>query len=206
MLSRPTTSLAPLALGAALLLSSCNRDEVTHFKVPKEAPRAGQGGPMAGPQRSSPPPGMAGDVDLPPAPDRGLRWTLPKGWTEERSGGGMRYATLKAPVAGKLDASVVVLPGPAGGELMNVNRWRGQIGLPPIDEGALAAARQALATKAGPLSVYDFTSDGQKKSRLIAGLLEAGGSTWFVKATGDADAVGAARADFLKLLGSLRLE
>ncbi len=199
MPSRPWTPLTPLALGAALLVSSCNREEVTHFRVPKEAPRA------AG-AAGAPPPGMAGDVDLPPAPDRGLRWTLPRGWTEERAGGGMRYATLKAPVPGKLDASVVVLPGPAGGELMNVNRWRGQIGLPPIDEGALAAARKELATKAGALSVYDFTSEGQKKSRLIAGLLEAGGSTWFVKATGDAYAVGAARADFLSLIGSLRLE
>jgi hypothetical protein len=89
---------------------------------------------------------------------------------------------------------------------MNVNRWRGQIGLEAIDEGALAAARKVVRTKAGALSVYDFTSEGQKKSRLIAGLLEAGGSTWFVKVTGDADAVTAARNDFLALLGSLRLE
>jgi hypothetical protein len=100
----------------------------------------------------------------------------------------------------------VVLPGPAGGELSNVNRWRGQIGLPPVDEAALSTARQAVTTRAGTLSVYDFTSEGQKKSRLIAGLLEAGGSTWFVKVTGDAEAITAARADFLSLLGSLRLE
>jgi len=207
------TALAPLTLGAALLLSSCNRDEVTHFRVAK-APAGDEGAGTMAPHRSgmpppgmagSPPPGMAGDVPTPPAPDRGLRWTLPRGWTEQRQGG-MRYATLKAPVAGRIDASVVVLPGPAGGQLMNVNRWRGQIGLDPIDEGALAAARQEVRTKAGALSVYDFTSDGQKKSRLIAGLLEAGGSTWFVKVTGDAGAVGAARNDFLALLGSLRLE
>jgi hypothetical protein len=197
-----------LVLGFSLLLPACHRDEVAHFHVakPAAAPAGGGMGSPAMPGRpGQPPPGMTGDVPPPPAPDHGLAWTLPKGWTDERQGG-MRYATLKAPVAGRIDASVVVLPGPAGGELMNVNRWRGQIGLPAIDEAALGAARKPIRTAAGPLSLYDFTSDGQKKSRLIAGLLEAGGSTWFVKVTGDAEAVTAARADFLSLLGSLRLE
>ncbi len=151
---------------------------------------------------SAVPPGM----EAPPRPaGGGLRWTLPAGWTES-AGGQMRYATLRAPVTGKLDASVVVLPGPAGGELANVNRWRGQIGLPPLDDAALAKARKIVKTKAGPLKVYDFTSEAEPRSRVVAGLTEAKGDTWFVKITGDAAAVGAARADFMKLLGSLRFE
>jgi hypothetical protein len=94
----------------------------------------------------------------------------------------------------------------AGGELANVNRWRNQIGLGPIDEATLARARTVVKTKAGPLHVYDFTSDGEPRSRVVAGLTEAKGDTWFVKLNGDAAAVGAARADFMKLLGSLRFE
>jgi hypothetical protein len=207
---RPRTTPTSLALASLLLLGACSRDEVTHFKVPKSgaAPAGAQAQPpgmppgMGGGQM---PPGMQGDVPPPPAPEHGLAWTLPKGWKEERSGG-MRYASLKAPVQGKADGSVVVLPGPAGGELSNVNRWRGQIGLGPIDDAALAAARKIVATKAGKVSVYDFTSEGHQKSRLVAGLLEAGGSTWFVKLTGDEAAVTAARPDFMKLLESLRLD
>lgn len=201
---RPKTDIAPLALGAALLLSSCSRDEVTHFRVAK-APQGGGAVSAAAHQGSAPPPGMAGDVPAPPAPAQGLRWTLPRGWTDERKGG-MRFATLKAPVSGRLDGSVVVLSGQAGGELMNVNRWRGQIALDPIDGAALAAARQEVRSKAGTVWVYDFASEGPQRSRVIAGILPAGESTWFVKVTGDADAVGAARKDFLALLGSLRLE
>ncbi len=191
--------LAGLAM-AALAVAGCGRDDVTHFRVAKApAPPA--------PARAVPAAaGMAGDVPAPPAPSGApLRWTLPKGWTEA-AGGAMRYATFTAPVPGKLDASVVVLPGPAGGELANVNRWRGQIGLPPLDEAGLAAARKVLKARAGPLKVYDFTSDGKPGSRLVAALAEAGGNTWFVKMTGDADAVGAARPDFMKLLGSLRFD
>lgn len=180
------------ALVAAAAATACARDDVTHFRVPKDTPAD------AVPEPTAP--------VMPERPKgRGLRWTLPKGWNEA-AGGQMRFATLKPPVVGKIDASVVVLPGPAGGELANVNRWRGQIGLPPLDEGGLARARKVLKTQAGALKVYDFTSDASPKSRLVAGLTEAAGDTWFVKMTGDADAVGAARDDFMKLLGSLRFE
>jgi len=213
-------SSLPALVAAGLLASACSQDDVTHFTVPKgsDAPGAPAGMPPGGRPMMPPgmpgtppgegrpaPPGMEGDVAPPPAPSTGLRWTLPKGWNEKREGG-MRYATLTPPGTGRIDGSVVVLPGPAGGELSNVNRWRNQIGLAPIDEATLAQARQALKSKAGTLSVYDFTSDGQKKSRVVAGLFEAGGSTWFVKLTGDAEAVASARPDFLRLMESLRLE
>jgi hypothetical protein len=118
----------------------------------------------------------------------------------------MRFATLTPPVAGRVDASVVVLPGPAGGELANVNRWRGQIGLKPLDEAALSGARKVLRTRAGRVAIYDFTSDGSPRNRVVAGLTVAAGNTWFVKITGDAAAVGAAHEDFMKLLRSLRLD
>ena len=102
---------------------------------------------------------------------------------------------------------MVVLPGAAGGELANVNRWRGQIGLGPIDEAALAAARVVVKTKAGALNVYDFTSDGQTKSRMVAGLISTpDGNTWFLKLTGDADPVAKAKPDFMRILGSLSLD
>ncbi|GEJ57800.1 hypothetical protein [Anaeromyxobacter diazotrophicus] len=199
---KAASSAAALAL---LLAGGCRRDEVTHYRVPKEKEEAPAG--LTSAAVTSAPPGMAGDVPPPPPPSGAARltWTLPSGWTQSLTGG-MRYATLKTPVTGKLDVSVVVLPGPAGGELANVNRWRNQIGLPPLDEAAMAKARRTVSTKAGPLAVYDFTSDGQQKSRVVAGLAEAGGSTWFLKMTGDEQPVSAARAQFLRLLESLRLD
>ncbi len=183
---------APAALAVALLLplAGCQRDEVAHFRVPRQAPVP-----------------ASAELAAPPAPDEGgLQWTLPAGWKETRGGGAMRYATLTAPVTGKVEVTVIRLPGPAGGELANVNRWRNQIGLAPLAEGDLAGARKVLTTKAGPLSVYDFTSAGEKKARTIAGFAEIQGESWFLKLTGDAEAVQKARAGFLDLLGSIRLE
>ena len=40
---------------------------------------------------------------------------------------------------------------------------------------------------------------------MVAGLTVVDGNTWFVKMTGDAGAVGAARPDFLRIVESLRL-
>lgn len=159
-----------------------------------------------------PPPGMGapgtGDVPPPPQPTRqgALKWTLPKGWTEGEAGG-MRFATLKPPYPGKVEATVVVLPGAAGGELSNVNRWRGQIGLGPIDEKALATLRKPVASKAGTVSVFDFTSEGQAKTRMVAGLISTSdGNTWFLKLVGDAEPVGKAAPDFMRFIGSLHLD
>ena len=159
------------------------------------------------PKSSAEPLADAGAAPSDPNPtEGGLRWTLPDGWKQAQGGGQMRYATLTPPGPGKLDVSVIRLPGEAGGELANVNRWRNQIGLPPISEADLAPARKTVKTAAGDLSVYDFTSEGAKKARTIAGLASVQGETWFVKMTGDAEAVASARSAFFSLLGSLRLE
>lgn len=187
-------------LAVVLFAAGCGRDEVAHYRVPKADPSVSS---SAGGMGSAP----AGAI--PPPPDvsetGSLQWALPKGWTESRSGGGMRYATLKPSAAGKVEVSVTVFPGPAGGELANVNRWRNQIGLPPVEEGALAKDRKALRAPAGNVAVFDYTSDGKEKTRLVAGILFAGGNSWFLKMVGDAGPVSASRAEFVRLLESLRL-
>ncbi|MEM1303460.1 MAG: hypothetical protein AAGG46_01100, partial [Planctomycetota bacterium] len=63
--------------------------------------------------------------------DRGPEWTLPDAWTEAPAAG-MRRATLT--VEPGLDISVIGLPltGNWDAQLLdNLNRWRGQMALPP---------------------------------------------------------------------------
>lgn len=199
---------------AALTTAACGRPDVAHYRVPKEgaqaampsAPMMGGGMPSGGPMGGGMP-GGGGTVPPPSLPEgtSKLAWKLPARWTQDAGGGGMRYATLKAPVEGKVDVSVTVLAGDAGGELANVNRWRGQIGLPPIGEAELAKARKAVATAAGAFNLYDFASEAQGK-RLVAGLGLVDGNSWFVKMTGDAAPVAAAHPQFVEIVRSLRRE
>ena len=134
----------------------------------------------------------------------GLRWTAPAGW-KEIAGSGMRVASFELPkTAGKAEVTVVALPGDVGGELANVNRWRGQLALSPISEADLPAARAAVKTPLGALFVYDFTGTGEKKTRLVAGMIQVSGTMWFFKLMGDEKAVIAAKPAFLKLLEGLK--
>jgi hypothetical protein len=173
----------PLLLLAAL--AGCQKDPIEVRRVPKE-------------QASS----ATAMADSPRPP--GVRWTTPKGW-KELAGNGMRVASFSLPAdAGKAEVTVVALPGDVGGELANVNRWRGQLALPPIAEADLPAARTSMRSGLGSLFVYDFTGTGQKKTRLVAGMIQVSGTMWFFKLMGDEAAVAAAKPAFLKLLEGLK--
>ena len=161
-----------------LAVAGCRRAEVSRYQVKKtaemQAPLFAQERPRAEPIPDSP------AASLPNA----LAWTLPRGWTERRAAG-VRYATLKPAVGGKIDVSVVVLP---------------------IDERDLARARRSIKTRAGAVSVFDFVSDGNKKSRLLAAIVVSDESTWFIKMLGDESPVASSRPDFIHLLQSLHFD
>lgn len=180
---RPRSALLLIAISTA----ACKEEGVTRARVPK------------GDQAVVAP-------MMPPAQERkGISWTLPSGW-KELPGTGMRLATFVPPHGLKTEGTVVVLPGDTSGELANANRWRGQLGLPPVDEAGLASSRTSLSTKLGPVLVYDFTSAGTASTRLIAAVVKSGGTTWYFKLMGDAPATEAARAGFTALLQGLRAD
>jgi hypothetical protein len=174
--------LLPFCLLA--VLAACQKDPIEVRVVPKEDSPAAE---MPAPPRAS-----------------GLRWTAPAGW-KEIAGSGMRVASFELPKAeGKAEVTVVALPGDVGGELANVNRWRGQIALPPVGEADLASSRAAVKSRLGAIFVYDFTGTGEKKTRLVAGMIQVSGTMWFFKLMGDEKAVAAAKPAFLKLLEGLK--
>lgn len=202
------------AITAALLACAAGcggQPGVSVYDAPKDgAPRprpTAPPAPPAGPAMGMPSGPMGGgDMGAMGGGDAGtgadLAWSAPAGWTAQGASG-MRRATFKIP--GGVELSVVVLPGSAGGTLANVNRWRGQIGLDPIDAGALAKSSERIAAPAGTVTLIDATGTAQgRPSRLVGGLLEFDGRAWFFKATGEPAAVGAAKADVLRFLKTLQ--
>jgi hypothetical protein len=118
-------------------------------------------------------------------------WSVPKGWTEQK-GAPMRLATF---VTGegekKVDVAVTVFPGDVGGNLANVNRWRSQIGLAPIDDAQLKKDLTEVPTAgAGTALVADLTST-YKSKRLLGAILPRPNRTFFIKTLGSAEPVGA---------------
>ena len=77
-----------------------------------------------------------------------IDWTLPTGW-QRLPGSEMRYATLVLNGQPPLDMSVTKLPIQPGIDLIdqvlaNINRWRGQLSLAPIDTSDLSRESQKL--------------------------------------------------------------
>ena len=176
-------ALVPLITLA--LLAACRRDDIEVRRVPKEDQ-----------------PGASAMADS--ARPGGLHWTAPAGW-KQLPGNGMRVATFEIPDGpGKAEVTVIALPGDVGGELANVNRWRGQIALAPITEAQLAGMRSSVGSRAGEILTYDFTGGGVKRTRVLAGMIRVSGVTWFFKLMGDEAAVAATRPAFLKMLKGLK--
>jgi len=142
------------------------------------------------------------EAKIVPAGDGSVTWQLPDGWAVVK-GSSARYATIAVTGAdgSKGELAVTHFPGDVGGDLANVNRWRGQIGLEPIDEAALAPAVSNVTAGPKTLKLIDATGP---QNRCAAGWVAHGGETWFFKFTGPDALVGAEKAKFSAFLESIR--
>jgi hypothetical protein len=102
------------------------------------------------------------------------------------------------------DLSITAFPGDVGGDLANVNRWRGQIQLPPLAAAELAAATTHLDYNGLHFTYVDLNSNSATApQRVLGAIVPLGGATWFFKLSGPAALIAreqAAFADFLKTI------
>jgi len=93
------------------------------------------------------------------SPEGKPAWTLPDGW-QEQPGNQIRYATLVIPSDGKpLEVGVTALPKTVDDEayaLMNINRWRGQLQLPPIALEQLAQESTQIKLEGATATLVDL--------------------------------------------------
>lgn len=175
----------------AVLLVGCKEERTTSYPIPKETytPHA------------------------PSAPV--LSWVLPEGWVEtaDLSRGSMRFATflVEGLHGHDVDVSIVPIPDMRAGELDNVNRWRGQVGLGPVTEAELD--QQAEEVAIGPFEgrLFDMTSEtpvihGSHHQRILAASLPKPQRVWYFKMSGVAETVAEQKPAFLAFLKSLTIE
>jgi hypothetical protein len=135
-----------------------------------------------------------------------ITYTKPEGWqeTKDSGGAGMRVATLIVREGDKTaEITVIPLGGEAGGLASNVQRWREQIGLGPIDPEKLREETKAVEIAGKPAAYIDLV--GPQK-RILAAAVPQGGLTWFFKMTGPSDLVGVQKTAFEAFVRSVRFE
>jgi hypothetical protein len=136
-----------------------------------------------------------------------ITWTTPSGWNSVPPSE-MRVASFK--IAGEsgqtADVSVVPLPGMAGGDFANVNRWRGQVGLPAATDDELQNSAQNVEAGGQPAQLFDIAGQNPSShnpTRILGVIQHRDSTAWFVKMTGDADLVEKQKPAFIAFLQSL---
>lgn len=193
---------------------------MTSYRIPKEketepsaAPHAHKGAaPASTPAAPAAPaaartPGgsdMAG-TPVPTASGASLNWTAPSHW-QSRPGSAMRKATFVVTGdAGSAELAVTAFPGDVGGEVANVNRWRGQIQLPPMSDAEVAGAVTRLEANGLKIGVIEMVNpSAASPTRVLGAWVPFAGSTWFFKLTGPDALVAREKAAFLAFLQTVK--
>jgi hypothetical protein len=215
MMHRPV--LFALAM-SGVWLAGCRKPAVESYRVPKdpEPPAAKsasmppmQGGapmaPASGGAASAPQQGSMANTAVPTAGGPGLVWTAPGTWGT-KAGSAMRKATyvLKAEgVAGEGELAITAFPGDVGGELANVNRWRGQINLPPLSQADLGSSVTRIERNGLQLAIVDLTSPDNAQ-RMLGAIVPSSGSTWFFKLTGPTALMEKVKPEFMAFLDTIK--
>ena len=136
----------------------------------------------------------------PPAPAAvGPSWTKPAGWAEQPRTA-MRLGNFTAG-GGKAEITVMTFPGDVGGLLANVNRWRGQAGLSPVDAAGLAKATEQVNVAGTPATLVEAIGAANGSLSVYH---PADGQTWFYKMSGPSDVVTAEKGAFMEFVQSIR--
>ncbi|MCP4091934.1 MAG: hypothetical protein GY747_00660 [Planctomycetes bacterium] len=138
-----------------------------------------------------------------------LAWDVPEGW-DSLAPTSMRLANLVPAGNPDSECTLTLLGGSGGGELSNVNRWRGQMGLAPIDQASMDAipTMEVLGFDA-PFFQLDgaYTGMGGEPRpdwSMLGLILSREQFTIFVKMNGPTDLINAERQNFIAFCASLR--
>ena len=178
-----------LAVFTALLLGGavvgCGEEEITVQQVPKGMETIAQDDQQPAKSGQDGPPGPTASANDP------LRiWALPEGWRELPTTAPMRLATLMIGDGNEaVEVAITSFPGDVGGDLANVNRWRGQLGLSAVDPSELEGLLERFTQ--GVYTGYLVRIDNEGNSMLAAAIVSPSAErSWFVRVLGDGAAVG----------------
>jgi hypothetical protein len=194
----PRASLLALA-AVSLLLGGCGREDVASYRIPKEKdPEA-----PAAPAAEAAPGATMADTAVPTA-DTALVWQAPAQWTPKPASA-MRKGSYAVPGdGGEADLSITAFPGDVGGELANVNRWRGQVGLANLRPEDLEGAVSREEGNGLKFTIVELAPRGDPGGKgMLGAIVPFNGSTWFFKLMGPGASVRSAKPAFIGFLHSV---
>ena len=133
-------------------------------------------------------------------------WDLPISWTPS-SGSKMRLASFDVPYSfGVGDLSVMVLAGDGGGIQANINRWRGQINLPPQPLNEILSLSEKRENRFSDYNLFTLINISKMDQAFISAIMPLDNNTIFVKLNIHANGIKEVKEDFLSFCDSFRLK
>ncbi|MBL9214954.1 MAG: hypothetical protein JNG83_05715 [Opitutaceae bacterium] len=207
MPSRPPLIAALLLL---LALAGCRDRTITSYRAPKDPPppappaSAPAGLPADHPPIASTNAGgdMMANTPVATADDSSaLAWTAPGAWVAKPVGAMRKGSYTLKGEGGESDLGITAFPGDTGGLEANLNRWRGQVGLPPASSAEVTAAVERFEANGLQFLVVDYAGNG---SRLVGAIVPHQGNSWFFKLMGPDALVAAQKPAFLEFLRTVK--
>ncbi len=141
-----------------------------------------------------------------PAAGASVGFKLPPGWTQQ-SEKPLRIVSFTV-AQDQQSAEVIVssLPAGSGTYEENVNRWRGQVGLPPLSAGETSPSSVIRLDDVPEARYFDLVGpdNAPDRKRLLLVWAAHGQEWWFIKMLGPESLVAAQRDAFKSFLDSFR--
>ena len=133
-----------------------------------------------------------------------LNWQKPESW-EQFDGHSMRMASFYVPhSSGRGELSITEFSGISGGIQANINRWRGQISLPPDSEKSILNSSISHKSKLGNFLFFELANETSNQG-ILASIFELSNRTVFVKLSIEQSALVEVKKDFLTFSKSISL-
>lgn len=189
-----------LVVAGLLFCGSCKKgDKVTSYQIPKEESKTSviqsDASRLMEQSVSRSLEAEAGALVSP-------SWVVPQGW-EVLPSNALKRGNFQVKDEGgrSVEITVIGFQGNVGGELANINRWRQQVGLGPV-EADFIKSLATVEVDGGTAKLIDI--EGLDQKSIYVAILERDGQSWFFKMTGDAAIVKKEKENFLKFLDSVK--
>ncbi len=192
-----------------LCLFGCGKPEVTYYEIPKEE----RTGPSSGEGSTRLPEGhpiLKETQTVSATPLSQPFWEVPDSWNQGPVSQ-LRVASFLVNDTGGQTAEITIttFPGDVGGILLNINRWRRQIGLDSIPSDEVSNYLTEVDFSGNRFNLIDLHNENKSQGKLhpqssLIAVLSHQDNTWFFKISGDTILVDKQRKTFLGFLETVK--
>ncbi|HYE32641.1 MAG TPA: hypothetical protein VEH27_14530 [Methylomirabilota bacterium] len=134
-------------------------------------------------------------------------WEPPASWQSKTPGQMVLAAFNVSGQEGQAEVTITSFPGDTGGLVANIDRWRRQVGLGPIDPSDIPKVATTVGEGSNQFTVVDFVGKNPrsgKETRLVTAIVKVGANSWYYKMMGDAPVVEREKENLLNFVKSAK--